>query len=441
MSLLATRSRRDTPWSVGAFSDTTIAVPVHLAARTFQKVFEILRESGLRPNDHKCRIIIQDTVPTELIDDHFPDQLKPIIYTHGKILGVPIGSMEVVSEFLDGVRDKLCGMIETISKLPAHTGFYLLKYCAHPTPIHAIRTNNTSPVYCRDLDREINHGLARLCGREVLNNASIAIRSQPNRNGGLGLTEYNGAFSAIQFEELQHRTALWIDTLGSPALQRTFADQCMRFPAHLLGFDDDDPPDRSPANRRMQRIQDNLCAQFLQELVMNGEDISNRMLLMHLRSASFRGSGDVFTMSWTRDGIPNDIFRQALSHRLFMPILSAEPNAVFGCACGAAGFNSVTCSMHAGACRIARGHAIERHDRVVDAVAAFVQEIDPQAIITRPAQPQENPNPDVPRNVVEDLTITSRGSIQRFDVGITHAVLSNNTPTAGHIQHYNPDTS
>ena len=162
---------------------------------------------------------------------------------------------------------------------------------------------------------------------------------------------------------------------------------------------------------------------------------------MHLRSAAFKGSGDVFTMSWTRDGIPNDIFKQALSHRLFMPILSAEPTAVFGCACGAVGLNTLTCSMHAGACRIARGHAIERHDRVVDAVAAFVQEIDPQAIITRPAQPQENPNPDVPRNVVEDLTITSRGSIQRFDVGITHAVLSNNTPTAGHIQHYNPDTS
>jgi hypothetical protein len=115
---------------------------------------------------------------------------------------------------------------------------------------------------------------------------------------------FGGDFGSILFDELQYRTKTWITNYCPAAVTTIFDNHCIFFPPTTLGFDDDDPPDRSPANRRMQRIQDNLCAQFLQELVMNGEDISNRMLLMHLRDrhrfvaavmySPYRGRGMAF---------------------------------------------------------------------------------------------------------------------------------------------------
>ena len=181
-------SRIHSEFKVFYLDDGTLGGPVETILRDLKQVEADAAELGLQLNHGKSELICDEGSTRDSMLLEFPG-LCPINCSQATLLGIPIGSVECVSDTIK-VKSRLLELMgDRLSLLPSHDALLLLRHSfAIPKVLYLLRT---APCFLSSELGGFDDVLRRLLSNIVnipLSNESAWLQAfLPVRAGGIGI--------------------------------------------------------------------------------------------------------------------------------------------------------------------------------------------------------------------------------------------------------------
>jgi len=391
---------------IGVISPISSLRPVH------HHLVTILQAHNLPVNISKTRVIVgsvpqmtsSDTTTVDSDSNWIP---LPELHDSGTLLGVMMGDPAAVNASISSVHNSISTKIEMIKDIPTEIAFFLLKYCINTMAIYQHRVYAPEVSKPHLVDDMVDQALGNMLNVH-LSVTSKVIRALPGYLGGLGIPCHSTHFACILFDTLQERCLVWLKQYYT-TLVPLYHRMKVVFPIAILGKVDIN--DTRAPHLRTRKLNKQVYGGLLDHLSQPAHQHLHPHAAM-LRSSAFRGSGQIYEISYLNKMLQPHIFNEAIRARLLIPAVFEPVNR---CLCGHYDHPALLPSYHPLNCVKMSYERIKRHDGIRDALMRFIKSVEPRAIIVKEALL----NPDV-NNERSDLRATLPSTTYQIDVTITN---------------------
>jgi hypothetical protein len=417
--------------------DLNICLPVNFAEEIFIEIMNIFEHRNFRLNRAKSTIFLSGRYKDDedLVQTHFPNTSEHVVFKT-KLLGVTLGSDEDIHQSLIANVTEIKRLLALLKHVPAHTAFYLVKYCVNATASYLHRIHKpsvTQAQYSRQVDDAIIGAIEHMV-QSSLSMESRALMRFPCKFDGIGINAWYSFIPKLQYDLVQYRTVTYLHS--QLALYGNILSIVRRNREHFedaeLGFHPNIARDyiNLSSSTRSHTRYTSLHKEFRELLLSrNRQDV-----IAHMEHQHFRASGLLFGMSYIRKSFIKDhaYFGEALAYRLKVPLIVAPPpdpdipppRPSYHCQlCDRYGRyydRNTTLFEHCLLCQSNSAEKTHRHDATVKAIMNYVRDVRGDSVEVIIGD-QENTNGD--RGQICDFVIRSRGRADvKFDITYTAGV-------------------